>query len=63
LKLEPGLSLVSIVGDGLSSGVGRFLAALGCPAKSLQCGPLRISATIPAEKQADAQRALHAAFC
>ena len=63
VKLEPGLSLVSVVGDGLSSGVARFLAALGCPAKSLQCGPLRISATIPAEKQADAQRALHAAFC
>jgi aspartate kinase len=63
VKLEPGLSLVSVVGDGLSSGVARFVAALGCPAKSLQCGPLRISATIPAEKQADAQRALHAAFC
>jgi aspartate kinase len=63
VKLEPGLSLVSVVGDGLSTGVARFLAALGCPAKSLQCGPLRISATIPAEAQADAQRALHAAFC
>ena len=63
VKLEPGLALVSVVGDGLSSGVARFLAALGSPAKSLQCGPLRISATIPADKQADAQRALHAAFC
>jgi aspartate kinase len=63
VKLEAGLSLVSVVGDGLSSGVARFVAALGCPAKSLQCGPLRISATIPVEKQADAQRALHAAFC
>jgi aspartate kinase len=63
VTLEAGLALVSVVGDGLSSGVGRFLAALGCPAKSLQCGPLRISATILAEKQADAQRALHAAFC
>jgi aspartate kinase len=63
VKLEAGLSLVSVAGDGLASGVARFLAALGCPAKSLQCGPLRISATIPAEKQADAQRALHAAFC
>jgi len=63
VTLEPGLSLVSVVGDGLSSGVARFLAALGCPAKSLQCGPLRVSATIPAERQADVQRALHAAFC
>ncbi len=63
VTLEAGLALVSVVGDGLSSGVARFLAALGCPAKSLQCGPLRISATVPSEKQSDAQRALHAAFC
>jgi aspartate kinase len=63
VKLETGLALVSVVGDGLASGVGRFLAALGCPAKSLQCGPLRISATIPKDEQGDAQRALHAAFC
>jgi aspartate kinase len=65
LKLEAGLALVSVVGDGLSSGVGRFLAALAecsCAARSLQCGPLRISATIPAEKTGEVQRALHRAF-
>jgi aspartate kinase len=65
LKLEAGLSLVSVVGDGLAGGVGRFLSALaqcGCAARSLQCGPLRISATIPADKTGEVQRALHASF-
>ncbi len=63
--VREGCAVVSVVGDGLSSGALRFIEALvGCEAKveSIVAGPLRISAVVPAERVGDAQRALHAAF-
>ncbi len=65
VAFRDGLGVVSVVGDGLASGVARFLGALaqcGAAPVSLACGPLRISATVDAGKLGDAQRALHAAF-
>ena len=65
IAFRDGLSVVSVVGDGLAIGVGRFVAALaqsGASPIALSCGPLRISAAVPTEKCADASRALHAAF-
>ncbi|HEY1957185.1 MAG TPA: aspartate kinase [Polyangiaceae bacterium] len=64
-KLEDGLAIASVVGDGLAGAVGRFLAALDqhdCKPRTLLAGPLRIAAAVPSAKLGDVQRALHAAF-
>jgi aspartate kinase len=68
LALEADGAIVSVVGDGLTTGaraLPRFLAALaevGAAPRAVHAGPLRISATIDAAVLAPAQRALHAAF-
>ncbi len=67
LALTEGVALVSVVGDGLGvpSAVMRFTATLAehkLAVRSLCAGPLRIGAVVPAERLADVQRALHAAF-
>jgi aspartate kinase len=69
LGLEAGHAMVSVVGDGLTSGASlpRFLDVLAplldgrMPAR-VTGGPLRLSALVPAGRLGDAQRALHAAF-
>jgi aspartate kinase len=68
LVLEGERGVVSVVGDGLTTGaraLPRFLAVLGeggVAARAVHAGPLRISATIDAAGLAATQRALHAAF-
>ena len=68
LALESDQAVVSVVGDGLTTGaraLPRFLAVLaetGVTARAVHAGPLRIAATIDAARLADVQRALHAAF-
>jgi aspartate kinase len=68
--IAPGASLVSVVGDGLttaSRALPRFLAALAragvkAAPEALVAGPLRIGGCIDAEFLAPAQRALHDEF-
>jgi aspartate kinase len=61
-------AVVSVVGYGLtgpSGALAKVLSVLGAPPLgflAFVAGPLRISATVPAAKLDDAQRALHAAF-
>ncbi|HEY6459140.1 MAG TPA: aspartate kinase [Polyangiaceae bacterium] len=68
LALESDQAIVSVVGDGLTTGaraLPRFLAVLaekGVAARAVHAGPLRIAAVVPAAHLADAQRALHDAF-
>jgi aspartate kinase len=68
VSLEAGAAIASVVGDGLTTSTDalpRFLAVLeeaGAPARAVQAGPLRLSATIESTRLADAQRALYAAF-
>jgi aspartate kinase len=68
VSLTPGVALVSLVGDGLTTAaraLPSFLAVLdevGATPLALRAGPLRIAATIESAKLADAQRALHATF-
>lgn len=66
VMLEEGCAIVSVVGDGLTTGaraLPEFLEALSCARpRALTAGPLRISATIDSAKLAQAQRALHAAL-
>jgi aspartate kinase len=67
LVLTPGQAIVSVVGDGLTTGLAlpRFLATLdeaSAPALSLSAGALRIGATIPSSRLDAVQRALHSAF-
>jgi aspartate kinase len=65
VSFEAGCGVVSVVGDGLTPSLGRFLAVLGdagARAKAIHAGPLRVAATIDAEHLGAAQRALHAAF-
>ena len=68
VTLEGDRGVVSVVGDGLTTGaraLPRFLAVLaehGVTARAVHAGPLRISATIEAAALAGTQRALHAAF-
>lgn len=68
LRLEEGLSVVSIVGDGLAATIEplqRFDAALASAsavARATTATPLRIGAVIARDELDDAQRALHAAF-
>lgn len=65
-KIEAGIAVVSVVGDGLSGSaepLRRFLVALrsaGCEPRQITAGPLRLGAVVPSERAADAQRALHA---
>ncbi len=68
LSLDEGVSVVSVVGDGLAATpepLRRFLRALGgegIATYALVGGPLRLSAVIDAARAGEAQRALHAAF-
>ncbi|MEO8798571.1 MAG: aspartate kinase, partial [Polyangiaceae bacterium] len=65
LTLSDGQAIVSVVGSGIGSELGRVLTILAegkIVPLALFSSPLRIAATIPAERLADAQRALHAAF-
>jgi hypothetical protein len=74
LALTEGYAMVSVVGDGLTSGasLARFLDVLAplvggggaggsVPARVI-AGPLRLSALVPSAGLAEAQRELHAAF-
>lgn len=67
-RIDTGFASVSVVGDGLGGGgepLAAFLSALrqaeAYPAHVV-AGPLRLAATIEAERVDVAQRALHAAF-
>jgi len=66
--LAAGCSVVSVVGDGLTSNaraLPRFLAVLeeaGATPRAVHAGTLRIAATIDAALLAPTQRALHAVF-
>ncbi len=65
LTLSDGQAIVSVVGSGVGSELGRVLTVLAegkIAPLALFSSPLRIAATIPADRLADAQRALHAAF-
>ena len=68
VSLLEGCALVSVVGDGLTTGaraLPRFLGVLeGVQAapRALHAGPLRVAATLESGKLGEAQRALHAAF-
>ncbi|HEX7601950.1 MAG TPA: aspartate kinase [Polyangiaceae bacterium] len=63
IQLIEGLSMVSVVGDGLGPSAARAWTALGkFSPRSFGAGPLRISATVPAEHAQAAQRALHDLF-
>ena len=63
IQLVEGLSMVSVVGDGLGTSAARAWTALGkFSPRSFGAGPLRISATVPAEHTQAAQRALHELF-
>jgi aspartate kinase len=68
VALETDQAVVSVVGDGLTTGADalprflRILAELDVPSRAIHAGPLRISATLNAARMIDAQRALHAAF-
>jgi aspartate kinase len=70
ISLAPGGSIVSVVGDGITTsgdGLPRFLAALGRAGvrgvpEAVVAGPLRVGACIDAEHLAVAQRSLHAEF-
>ena len=63
---EEGLGMVSVVGDGLttsSASLPKLLDALGTGVpRRVVAGPLRMSALVPSERLAEAQRELHAAF-
>lgn len=66
--IETGVSLVSVVGDGLAGSpeplrrfVAQVIASGGAP-RAVTGGPLRLSAVIDADHADEAQRALHAAF-
>jgi aspartate kinase len=57
--------VVSVVGNGLSCGLARFvgvLEACGAGATAIHAGPLRLAATIAGSRLADAQRAVHREF-
>jgi hypothetical protein len=58
-----GLSLVSVVGDGLGTpkAIEQLMSVVKSP-RALVAGPLRISAVVPAEDVAGLQKALHTAF-
>jgi len=63
LQITEGLAMVSVVGDGLGTSASRAWTALGkLSPRSFGAGPLRISATVPAEHAQAAQRALHDLF-
>jgi aspartate kinase len=68
LELLGDRAVVSVVGDGLTTGaraLPRFLAALdalGIQADAIVAGPLRIGATVASTQLAEAQRALHSAL-
>lgn len=63
IQLVEGLSMVSVVGDGLGTSAARAWTALGkFSPRSFGAGPLRISVTVPAEHAQAAQRALHDLF-
>jgi aspartate kinase len=68
VSFEGGRAIVSVVGDGLTTGaraLPRFLSVLaetGTRTHGVFAGALRIGALIDSERLADAQRALHAAF-
>jgi aspartate kinase len=66
VKLSSDVASVSVVGDGLAGNaepLQRFVGALGradVPVLGVVAGPLRLTAVVPVEKLADAQRAVHA---
>ncbi|MEO7110008.1 MAG: aspartate kinase [Polyangiaceae bacterium] len=65
VALHDGKAIVSVVGSGLGSELGRVLSILAeqkISPDALFSSPLRISVTIDSSRLADAQRALHAAF-
>ncbi len=68
LSLAAGCAVVSVVGDGLTTSaraLPKLLAVLdeaGAAPLAVHAGPLRVAATIGAERLGDTQRALHAAF-
>jgi aspartate kinase len=64
-SLVAGCAVVSVVGNGLASGLARFVGVLdacGAAATAIHAGPLRLAATIAGSRLADAQRAMHAEF-
>ena len=71
VRVEEGLAMVSVVGDGLSTSsdaLARFIEVVAprteggkLPARVV-AGPLRLSALVSADAVADAQRRLHAEF-
>jgi aspartate kinase len=63
LEVATGASLVSVVGSELDlCAFSSVLDDVGAIPQTVAAGPLRIAATIPAEKLAAAERALHARF-
>ena len=63
VRVTEGLAMISVVGDGLGTSAARAWAALAkLSPRSFGAGPLRISATLPAEHAQAAQRALHDLF-
>ena len=63
-RMHAGLAMVSVVGDGLTTGgasVGAFARAVE-GFHRLTASPLRLSALVPRETLAEAQRRLHARF-
>jgi hypothetical protein len=67
-SFEGDCAIVSLVGRDLTLGAGALTEVLdvlqgaGVEAKTLHAGALRVAATIPAARLADAQRALHGRF-
>ncbi|NUP04555.1 MAG: aspartate kinase [Polyangiaceae bacterium] len=68
VEISNDVATVSVVGDGLAgdgTALGQFVAALTeaqATPRALSAGPLRITAVIPADRSAEAQRAIHHVF-
>lgn len=67
-SVRTGVSIVSVVGDGLAGDAGPLvdfvgaLAAAGAEPLAIMAGPLRLSAALPAELAVSAQREIHGRF-
>jgi hypothetical protein len=68
VELERDCAVVSVVGEGLTAGTGLLgemldvIARIGAETRAVHAGPLRMAATLRADRLRDAQQALHAAF-
>ncbi len=63
LKLSEGLSVVSVVGDGLGGRAALAWRAFGPSLRAFHGGPLRLSGVVPAAESPAVVRALHERFC